>query len=493
MKTVFRHILTLGFILGALFFSVDSYIGKNSAYEKFEYDAVNSPLLSLSLRAIDGGERPYLLSLATQKISGTSKPLPEENVPAEEEILAAEKAAKEAEEKAKKEAEEQAARELEEAAANAQASESQSPDGENPQPAEETPAEEAPAEEAPAEEVPEEEVFVMTSVEDDYFNDALFIGDSRTVGLSEYCQELMDRSEFYAKVSMTIYGFDSKAFVEVPVRTEGEENADPAAQEGEAAQDGSSSDAAADVPMETVTIEEALTRKQFGKIYIMLGINELGSGTTETFCAKYAEVLAKIRERQPDAIIYIQGIMHVTSQKSDRDKVFRNEVINERNEGLKALADGEHIFYIDMNEATDDENGALDSELSFDSVHLKAKSYALWYDYLKNHAYVKMKVSEANQLQEAASQNENSSEDASSQENQTETESTQQEQPADAQPQEGQESAEEQQEQPAETQQQEQQPAEETAGTQQPVEETAETQQPAEETAETQQSADAQQ
>ena len=82
--------------------------------------------------------------------------------------------------------------------------------------------------------------------------------------------------------------------------------------------------------------------------------------------------------------------MHVTADKSDHDKIFRNEIINERNMGLSQLADNEHVFYINMNEATDDENGNLLQDLSFDNIHLKAKSYSLWYDYLKTHAYVKM-------------------------------------------------------------------------------------------------------
>ena len=143
-----------------------------------------------------------------------------------------------------------------------------------------------------------------------------------------------------------------------------------------------------ELPMEKVTIEQALERSQFAKIYIMLGLNELGSGSAESFAAEFGSVVARIRELQPDAVIYIQGIMHVTHKKSESDRVFKNSTINLRNEALSKLADNQHVFYIDMNSATDDENGALGQDLSFDNVHLKAKSYALWYDYLKNHAFV---------------------------------------------------------------------------------------------------------
>lgn len=195
-------------------------------------------------------------------------------------------------------------------------------------------------------------------VSEDYFDDALFIGDSRTVGLSEYCEPLDERATFYAKVSMTIYGVMDMEFLK--------------------ADDGSK-----------MSVEKALSERQFGKIYIMLGLNEIGTGTTETFVEKYAEVIGRIRELQPDAIIYIQGIMHVTANKSDHDKYFNNDNINKKNEALSQLADNKTIFYMDMNESVDDENGNLIKELSFDDVHLKASAYMRWYEFLLEHGIVK--------------------------------------------------------------------------------------------------------
>ncbi len=203
----------------------------------------------------------------------------------------------------------------------------------------------------------EPEVYEFTEVDDDYFCDALFIGDSRTVGLSEYCEELDTRATFYSKVSLTIFDVMKKEFIKTD--------------------DGK------------MGVEQALSENSFGKIYIMLGLNEIGTGDTEYFTDAYREVIDRIRELQPDAIIYIQGIMHVTARKSDKDKFFNNNRINERNEGLKALADQKDIFYIDMNEAVDDGNGNLDSSLSFDDVHLKASSYERWHEYLLHNAIVK--------------------------------------------------------------------------------------------------------
>ncbi|WP_026521139.1 GDSL-type esterase/lipase family protein [Butyrivibrio sp. VCB2001] len=203
----------------------------------------------------------------------------------------------------------------------------------------------------------EDITYEFTEVDDDYFTDAVFIGDSRTVGLSEYCEPLDTRATFYAKVSLTIYDVFKKEYIKTD--------------------DGK------------MGLEQALTENQYGKVYIMLGLNEIGTGDNEYFKNAYAEVINKIRELQPDAIIYIQGIMHVTAAKSNVDKNFNNEKINSRNASLAELADNKTIFFIDMNESVDDGEGNLDSTLSSDDVHLKASSYERWHEFLLHNAIVR--------------------------------------------------------------------------------------------------------
>ena len=56
----------------------------------------------------------------------------------------------------------------------------------------------------------------------------------------------------------------------------------------------------------------------------MIGINEMGTGTPESFFEAYARAVYKIRELQPDAIIFVQGIMRVAGQKNASDPVFNN-------------------------------------------------------------------------------------------------------------------------------------------------------------------------
>ena len=173
--------------------------------------------------------------------------------------------------------------------------------------------------------------------------DALFIGDSRTMGLSEYA--LLDGADFFANVGMSVYNIRKNP---VSVPTVGK-----------------------------VTLTELLNNKKYSKIYLMLGINEVGYDFDNTV-AEYKELVEFIKEKQPDAVVFIQANLHVTKSRSDSDKVVNNKSINELNTTLSGLADGKEIFYLDANTIFDDETGNLSSDKSEDNAHLYAKYYTEW-------------------------------------------------------------------------------------------------------------------
>lgn len=189
----------------------------------------------------------------------------------------------------------------------------------------------------------------FVQVEESYFDDAVFIGDSRTVGLHDYGG--MDNATFYATIGLNVYDLWKDKFCEV---------------------DG-----------EKLTLEEALKKRQYGKIYFQVGINEMGRGTLDGFMETYQAAVQKFLKLQPDAVIYVQGIMHVAKVKSESDEIFNNEGIQMRNERIAQLADNIRVFYIDMNEVVCDEEGNLREELTFDNVHLYGSKYNIWVDFLK--------------------------------------------------------------------------------------------------------------
>lgn len=174
-------------------------------------------------------------------------------------------------------------------------------------------------------------------------DDALFIGDSRTVGLMEYAG--IDGADYFCTVGMSVYNIHKKP-VSVP-------------------------------NVGKVTLTELLNSKKYGKIYIMLGINEVGYKFSNTI-EKYSELIEFVKSKQSDAVIFIQANLHVTKSRSDSDKVVNNTAINGLNAELAKLADGKSKFYLDANILFDDKTGGLSSDKSEDSTHLYAKYYSEW-------------------------------------------------------------------------------------------------------------------
>lgn len=205
-------------------------------------------------------------------------------------------------------------------------------------------------------EAEQEKILEFETVTESYFDDALFIGDSRTVGIKKYTD--LGNASFYSETGMSIYNLFDKKLLEPTISDEKK------------------------------SLEDVLTENTYGKIYLMVGINELGRGTADTYFAEYSKVVERIRQLQPEAIIFIEGNMNVTKEKSDNDPIFNNVNIGIRNAKIAALANQKDIFYIDINEAVTDDEGYLMDEYTFDDVHLKAKYYSIWKEFLLAHGIV---------------------------------------------------------------------------------------------------------
>lgn len=201
------------------------------------------------------------------------------------------------------------------------------------------------------------QVLELQTVDDEYFHDALFIGNSRTVGLSLF-GSMPEETTFYATVGMNIYDLMGST-AQIPPE-EGPEK----------------------------SFQSLLAEKQFGKIYIMLGINDLGTGTSESFAEYYKSMIDQIHQLQPDAIIYIQSIINVSASRDAQGDSVNNANINEKNALLKELANDEYIFWLDINEVLVDSNGCLNSDYTSDGIHLGGSSLPIWEDYLYSHAVV---------------------------------------------------------------------------------------------------------
>ncbi len=205
--------------------------------------------------------------------------------------------------------------------------------------------------------------YPYTKENESYFKDAAFLGDSRTLGISDYAG--LDEADFYCDSGMTIFkllGEDGVTYQ----KTGNKEN-----------------------------LTQVLQQKQYGKIYMMLGMNELGYGNTEMYLKQYREVVEQIREWQPGAIIYIMANLHVSQEKNNLETEFNNMNINAKNAASATLANGTDIFYLDANPLFTDEEGCLNAEISFDGVHLYAQHYEAWREFLLEHAVEPVEAQES--------------------------------------------------------------------------------------------------
>lgn len=188
-------------------------------------------------------------------------------------------------------------------------------------------------------------------VADSYFDDAAFIGDSRTQGLQLYTG--LPNATFYATQGLMVDTFFSKKFVK--------------AGGGK------------------ITIPDAMKNQTFKKVYIMLGVNELGWAYEKVFIQKYGEVVDKVKELQPDAKVYVQSILPVTKAKSDGDAIYNNTKISRYNELIEQMCREKGVTYLHVADAVGLDNGALPAGSATDGVHLNREYCYKWLDYLKTH------------------------------------------------------------------------------------------------------------
>ena len=189
------------------------------------------------------------------------------------------------------------------------------------------------------------------TVDDSYFSDALFIGDSRTVGIHEYGK--LTTPDYFCS-----NGLSSYTILKENINVKG---------------------------FGKTTLGNLLSKKTYGKIYIMIGVNELGNVMDE-LATKMNDLITAVRKAQPNAIIYLQGNLHVTAARANTDKYINNVRMNELNSIIASHADNKKTFYIDPNILFDDENGNLRQDYSADNSHIYAKYYVIWTDWLKTKA-----------------------------------------------------------------------------------------------------------
>lgn len=189
------------------------------------------------------------------------------------------------------------------------------------------------------------------AVTDDYFSDSAFMGNSLMDGFKLFSG--LTTCDYYAATSMTVVGATSKVCISLDNGSQG-------------------------------TVVDGLIQKPYGKIYILLGINEIGFDVA-TFIDYYSKMLDTIIAAQPDCNVYIMGITPVSATKSSSGEIFNMTRITEYNTALRQLAVDKGCYYMDLVSALAGPDGYLPASETTDGVHFSAQVYKTWLDYVKTH------------------------------------------------------------------------------------------------------------
>ncbi|MCD8336025.1 MAG: GDSL-type esterase/lipase family protein [Lachnospiraceae bacterium] len=189
------------------------------------------------------------------------------------------------------------------------------------------------------------------AVDDSYFSDAVFIGDSRMEGFRNTSG--ITEGTFFTSVGMSLSSMTSSAVIS----------------------DGNSK----------ITVAAALSGGTYGKIYIMLGANDLGEYSWDDFKSGLISVTNRFQELQPDAIIYLCSCIYVEEDKVTTGDYINNENVDTLNSILLEVCEEESYYYLDLNEVLSDGYGSLIEGASSDGVHITAEYCKVMLNYMKTH------------------------------------------------------------------------------------------------------------
>lgn len=146
-------------------------------------------------------------------------------------------------------------------------------------------------EEEPVPEEPWGPVAESAPVDDSYFDDVAFVGDSRTDGFRLYSG--LDRGTYFCVTGETV------ASATELENWKGENG-------------------------KKVSLAEAVAAADCGKIYLMLGVNELGWKGTDIFRGHAENLIRRLKADHPDAELVIQSLLPVSTEQDAKGSYVNN-------------------------------------------------------------------------------------------------------------------------------------------------------------------------
>ena len=190
-------------------------------------------------------------------------------------------------------------------------------------------------------------------VEDTYFETVVFLGDSRTDGFRLYSG--LKNGTYYVATGATVESVFTKE-----VET-----------------------AAGEMPLLDFM---AQAEQKPERIYVMLGVNELGWAEIENYRNYYGQLIDRLREDHLDAEVILQSLPPVSRKQEALKTYVNNGRIARYNEVIREVAGEKSCPYVDVAAAVTDEEGFLPADWTYDGVHLNHLGCKAWLNYLRTHA-----------------------------------------------------------------------------------------------------------
>lgn len=204
-----------------------------------------------------------------------------------------------------------------------------------------------------------------SSVTGSYFDDAAFVGDSVSLKLSYYAAATgkLGNAQFFTSGSLGA----GNALWEVS-----DESVHPS-------YNGTK-----------MLIEDCIANSGASKVYIMLGMNDIGLYGIDDTIVNYEELVSRIKEKSPSVQIVVQSMTPMTSTSNIMGSSLNNDNIKVYNNRLSELCSKNGWAFVDVASVMYDAQGInLNRDFCSDpddmGVHFTEAGCEKWIEYLSTH------------------------------------------------------------------------------------------------------------
>lgn len=117
----------------------------------------------------------------------------------------------------------------------------------------------------------------------------------------------------------------------------------------------------------------AIAPTRADKIYVMAGINDLRKGHSDaTITNNLRQIMRQLRQDHPQAQVVVQSILPT------RYDAIPSSRVRSLNEKIKAIAQQEGVYYLNLFAFFTDSSDRLSRDLTTDGLHLNPQGYQVW-------------------------------------------------------------------------------------------------------------------